>query len=816
MIQFPIAYFNEHLVYNHDEECWAYYELPGFNLEFLSDDEMGLAFSRLESFFWQINADFHLLSLPDYQSVEDIYRSFRESLSGPAVEAAKRHVDDSVRVLEGRYGDEGSNYKFFIGVKLPKVKTSTKNAWSEIDAYIKDFCRYVQEKFYGSAGLTNPQIYEDSVKRFKKSEKLTYNKVSARLKGQRISSEMMQWLIRRNWYRGIGKPSIWPSWAPACSVDDHGTRYPLYYDILRLSEGKVDDAPERSLILSQSESDRQGHVAFLCVSNVPYDMFFPDHMWLYRLQSLDFPVETSIRVEIMENRRAIKEARNKQKELKDQDRHSQEFDNDTSYTVLEGRHATQEAEADLTSSRMPLLLTSIVFCVSAPDQEELERRIDTLKNEYEDIGIHLEQPLGDQWLLFNEFLPGAKRYVQDYIQIMEPGTLAGSMFGATMQLGDGEGFYIGTTGNMEQPVYISPGKAAQSVRGVKTNSLAAAFTGSTGKGKSQSANTILYNTVLAGAKGLVIDPKGERGEWKEKLYGLQDHTNIINFSSEIEDAGALDPYFIFDKRRDAESVALNILTFLTGVSINDSKRFPKLSRAVKEATSMKSIIDVLSSYRDPVSRALGEHIDSFKELSFAGLLFGDRPKENRFSFDAALTVLQIEGLELPDPETDPSQYTLSEKLSIGMMMPISSIALKFIQEERDILKIILFDEAWATLNTQQGRALSSRLVRAGRAMNASVFFVTQNPADLDSEKLKNNIGMKFVFGCTDTDEIKNALKFLGLQDTKENRDVIAGLESGQCLMKDIYGRVGLLEFDAIFEDLIEAFDTRPPVKKKVS
>ena len=41
------------------------------------------------------------------------------------------------------------------------------------------------------------------------------------------------------------------------------------------------------------------------------------------------------------------------------------------------------------------------------------------------------------------------------------------------------------------------------------------------------------------------------------------------------------------------------------------------------------------------------------------------------------------------------------------------------------------------------------------------------------------------------------------------------LENGQCLISDLYGRVGVIQFHPIFEDLFHAFDTRPPVRKEV-
>ncbi len=39
------------------------------------------------------------------------------------------------------------------------------------------------------------------------------------------------------------------------------------------------------------------------------------------------------------------------------------------------------------------------------------------------------------------------------------------------------------------------------------------------------------------------------------------------------------------------------------------------------------------------------------------------------------------------------------------------------------------------------------------------------------------------------------------------------LENGQCLLQDLYGRVGVVQIHPVFEELLHAFDTRPPVQR---
>lgn len=65
-----------------------------------------------------------------------------------------------------------------------------------------------------------------------------------------------------------------------------------------------------------------------------------------------------------------------------------------------------------------------------------------------------------------------------------------------------------------------------------------------------------------------------------------------------------------------------------------------------------------------------------------------------------------------------------ELLSVAMLIVISTFALDFIHSDRSILKLLTLMRL-GVLQVAQGKALSMRLVRAGRAMNAGVYFVTQ-------------------------------------------------------------------------------------------
>ena len=271
--------------------------------------------------------------------------------------------------------------------------------------------------------------------------------------------------------------------------------------------------------------------------------------------------------------------------------------------------------------------------------------------------------------------------------------------------------------------------------------------------------------------------------------------------------------------KDAESLAIDVLTFLTGISSRDGEKFPVLRKAIRtvaqnDKRGLLLVIDELRKEDTPISRNIAEHIDSFTDYDFAHLLFSDGNVQNAISLDNHLNIIQVADLVLPDKDTTFEEYTTIELLSVSMLIVISTFALDFIHSDRSIFKIVDLDEAWAFLNVAQGETLSNKLVRAGRAMQAGVYFVTQSSGDVSKESLKNNIGLKFAFRSTDINEIKQTLEFFSIDPEDENNQKrLRDLENGQCLLQDLYGRVGVIQIHPVFEELLHAFDTRPPVQR---
>lgn len=734
-------------------------------------------------------------------------------VTGKLKEVAYQKIDEQTEALVSMIGDNQVDYRFFLGFKLMvteeqlNLKNIKKSAWLTFTEFLHEVNHTLMNDFVS--------MPNDEINRYMKIEKLLENKISRRFKVRRLEINDFGYLMEHLY----GRDGI--------AYEDYEYQLPKkklnketlikYYDLIRPTRCVIEES-QRYLRLEHE--DKESYVSYFTVNAIVGELDFPSsEIFYFQQQQFTFPVDTSMNVEIVENRKALTTVRNKKKELKDLDNHAYQAGSETSSNVVDALDSVDELETDLDQSKESMYKLSYVIRVSAPDLDELKRRCDEVKDFYDDLNVKLVRPAGDMLGLHSEFLPASKRYINDYVQYVKSDFLAGLGFGATQQLGETTGIYMGYSVDTGRNVYLQPSLASQGVKGTVTNALASAFVGSLGGGKSFCNNLLVYYAVLFGGQALLLDPKSERGNWKETLPEIAHEINIVNLTSDKGNAGLLDPFVIMKNVKDAESLAIDILTFLTGISSRDGEKFPVLRKAVRSVTQsdkrgLLHVIDELRREDTPIARNIADHIDSFTDYDFAHLLFSDGTVENAISLDNQLNIIQVADLVLPDKDTTFEEYTTIELLSVSMLIVISTFALDFIHSDRSIFKIVDLDEAWAFLNVAQGETLSNKLVRAGRAMQAGVYFVTQSSGDVSKESLKNNIGLKFAFRSTDINEIKQTLEFFGIdKDDENNQKRLRDLENGQCLLQDLYGRVGVVQIHPVFEELLHAFDTRPPVQR---
>ena len=811
---FPIKYIDNNLVWNKDNEVFAYYELIPYNYSFLSAEQKFIVHDSFRQLIAQSReGKIHALQIATESSIRSMQEQSKKLVSGKLKEVAYQKIDEQTEALVSMIGDNQVDYRFFLGFKLMvteeqlNLKNIKKSAWLTFKEFLHEVNHTLMNDFVS--------MPNDEINRYMKMEKLLENKISRRFKVRRLEINDFGYLMEHLY----GRDGI--------AYEDYEYQLPKkklnketlikYYDLIRPTRCVIEES-QRYLRLEHE--DKESYVSYFTVNAIVGELDFPSsEIFYFQQQQFTFPVDTSMNVEIVENRKALTTVRNKKKELKDLDNHAYQAGSETSSNVVDALDSVDELETDLDQTKESMYKLSYIVRVSADDLDELKRRCDEVKDFYDDLNVKLVRPAGDMLGLHSEFLPASKRYINDYVQYVKSDFLAGLGFGATQQLGETTGIYMGYSVDTGRNVYLQPSLASQGVKGTVTNALASAFVGSLGGGKSFCNNLLVYYAVLFGGQALLLDPKSERGNWKETLPEIAHEINIVNLTSDKDNAGLLDPFVIMKNVKDAESLAIDILTFLTGISSRDGEKFPVLRKAVRSVTQSDSrgllhVIDELRREDTPISRNIADHIDSFTDYDFAHLLFSDGTVENAISLDNQLNIIQVADLVLPDKDTTFEEYTTIELLSVSMLIVISTFALDFIHSDRSIFKIVDLDEAWAFLNVAQGETLSNKLVRAGRAMQAGVYFVTQSAYDVSKESLKNNIGLKFAFRSTDINEIKQTLEFFGIdKDDENNQKRLRDLENGQCLLQDLYGRVGVVQIHPVFEELLHAFDTRPPVQR---
>ena len=813
---FPIKYIDNNLVWNKDNEVFAYYELIPYNYSFLSAEQKFIVHDSFRQLIAQSReGKIHALQIATESSVRSIQEQSKKLVTGRLRDVAIQKIDEQTEALVSMIGDNQVDYRFFIGFKLivTEEKVSLESMKKSAFMTFKEFLNEVNHTLMNDF-ISMP---DDEINRYMKMEKLLENKISRRFKFRRLDKNDFGYLIEHIY----GRDGV--------AYEDYEYSLPKkklkkatlikQYDLIRPTRCLIEES-QRYIRLEHEDSE--SFVSYFTVNAIVGELDFPSsEIFYFQQQQFTFPVDTSMNVEIVGNRKALSTVRNKKKELKDLDNHAYQSGSETSSNVVDALDSVDELETDLDQSKESMYKLSYVIRVSAPDLDELKRRCDEVKDFYDDLNVKLVRPAGDMLGLHSEFLPASKRYINDYVQYVKSDFLAGLGFGATQQLGENTGIYIGYSVDTGRNVYLQPALASQGVKGTVTNALASAFVGSLGGGKSFSNNLLVYYSVLFGGQAVILDPKSERGGWKETLPEIAHEINIVNLTSEKENAGLLDPFVIMQDVKDAESLAIDILTFLTGISSRDGEKFPVLRKAIRtvaqsDKRGLLLVIDELRKEVTLISRNIAEHIDSFTDYDFAQLLFSDGNVHNGISLDKQLNIIQVADLVLPDKDTTFEEYTTIELLSVSIMIAISTFCLDFIHSDRSIFKIVDLDEAWAFLNVAQGETLSNKLVRAGRAMQAGVYFVTQSSGDVSKESLKNNIGLKFAFRSTDINEIKQTLEFFSIDPEDENNQKrLRDLENGQYLLQDLYGRVGVVQIHPVFEELLCAFDTRPPVKSEV-
>lgn len=182
---FPIKYIENNLVFNHDGECFAYYELTPYNYSFLSPEEKYMVHDNFRQLIAQ-NRDgkIHALQIATEDSLRAVQERSKKGITGRLKEIACKKVDEQTEALVEMIGENQIDYRFFLGFKLlvNEEEISFKGMRKSAAMTFADFIYEVNHKLMGDfVSMSN-----DEINRFLKMEKLLESKISRRFQFRRL------------------------------------------------------------------------------------------------------------------------------------------------------------------------------------------------------------------------------------------------------------------------------------------------------------------------------------------------------------------------------------------------------------------------------------------------------------------------------------------------------------------------------------------------------------------------------------------------------------------------------------------------------
>jgi AAA-like domain len=798
VIRFPLRYARSNVLIGPGGEAAALYRLGTMSYPYLPAEEKWGLLHRLERLIALAGADL---------SIWRVARSY----------PADRYTTELARLADPDHADTGRWRSYLeaqqdrlagLDSHLPRVYLAISlTEGRRGDGPLRSLDR-ARRRLEEVAGVGAPApIPGSELRALAEAERRAFGRASSVVDLRRATTAELHWLLRRAACRGLGEPPVEEAWEPDALIlggeGEESSYEPLESDLWSFAAAPMTEAPDRPASPVVESELGDSHQAFLCLGQLAEEAEFPGaaELLFAPLEGAG-PVDAVLHADLVANREALAQVRRRIIDAE----HTYKEQLAGSPTgpgamAEEDRELAREYEAILSSvARPPMLRASISLAVGAPDVETLDARVTALRERYGEVALH--RPRGLQHALFMEHLPrpdgGA---VADYRRQMTAEQLAATVPVASAAVGSEGGVYLGFDPVAGRPVRFDPTEAPRDSR-----PSAALLTGTLGSGKTIAAQAIAHAALLRGSRVIDFDPKPDHR--LDELPDLQGEVGRLELSADPEHRGKLDPLAIGLPELREELASSYLLELLRDPPPSWEVA---IDRAVRDAVRageerLPSVVDRLRGTDVPGAHEAAEALEVISDFGLARLGFSDGTASEEVAV-SNLTAIRMPGLNLPEPGTERTAYTRSERVSVATLALVAALALKLISGDRGRHKLVVLDEAWALFASSQGRALLNRLVRLGRAFNATILLVSQRVEDLG--ELSQLVGVSLLFGQDSVRAAAAGIEAIGL-DPQEGglAQRLTEYRRGRCLMRDLDGRVGEVQVDHL-PSLLASLDTTP-------
>jgi hypothetical protein len=803
---FPLRYARRNVLLGPGGEAAALYRAEPVSYPFLPVAEKWALLHRLERFGHLVGADFSLWRVQRSYPAE----RYAAELAGAA------DPDHADAEGWGRYLDGHARRLTELDSHLPEIYIAV-SLHEPAKGYLRSLDR-ARRRVEELAGVAGPRPLSGAeLEALAGAEERTFQRLAAITGLRRARTPELQWLLRRGGCRGIAEPTLEPAWAPdALVIEGEGppTYEPLEHDLWRCANAPMTEDPSEPPSLEVEAEEGRSSQVILCAGALAEEADFPGpaELLFAPLEGAGFPVDAVLHARWIGNREALGQVRKRILDVEHAYREQAEGSHiGPGWQAEDDRELAREYEAVLQSSAHPPMLRAYLsLAVGAPDRAELERRVEALRERFGEVRLH--RPRGLQHRLFFDHMPRTDAgSVPDYCQQMTIEQFGAMVPTASAEVGSAGGPYIGhSPGAAARPVRYDPTEAPRTARpsGVL-------LAGTLGSGKTLAGQAIAYGAQRRGSLVVTFDPKPDHG--LDRVPELAGEVEVLELSGDPSHRGKLDPLQVGLPELREELASSYLLELLRDPPPSWENAIDRAVRDVVRAgeESLYRVVERLRLSPSDASREAAEALEVLSDFGLARLGFGDegaRRAEIAATSGTSVITIRTPGLSLPDPGASRETYTRAERVSVATLALVAAKALRLVSTNRNRHKIVLLDEAWFLLASTQGRLLLNRLVRLGRSMNTTILLATQRVADLGD--LSELVGVYFLFGQDSIPEAERALAMVDLDPADAVlRSRLTEYRQGLCLMRDLDGRVGEVQFDLVFGELLAALDNTPGVRE---
>ncbi|MEU4478150.1 ATP-binding protein [Micromonospora sp. NPDC023966] len=662
------------------------------------------------------------------------------------------------------------------------------------------------------------------------------------MRGRRVTAQELEWLLYRSVALCMAPPGV-------LSPITNG-RWERG-DLLALTE-QVERyrTPYGSTVkLVNRMTGEERHVAVLAVGRMePLEIPERHEPWLHFHERLPWPMELSTRVDILGPGDSFRNLEHRLRMIRSQQLDYAEHGIDAP-PELERLAKRALVIGDEMTTGLPVDSARAHgwhrIAVGGRTREEcLERARRLIQLYSRELRISLQHPKNQDWLA-REFIPGEPIANTGYVRRMPVNLLAAALPQAASTVGDRRGDLIGrTAGTCRRPVFLDLHFPME----VRERSGLAVFVAEPGGGKSTLLGALGYLAARRGVQVTLLDPSGPLARLCA-MPELKPYSRVLNLTG--SEQGTLAPYALIptplrsefgagapgdrefeiavsnaraERRMLVQDICMMLVPPQVAREASTATLFRHAVRQVpaEETSTLDDVVACLQGLDDDAGRELANLLLDTAEMPLAMLFFG-RPPEGLLGADAALTVITMAGLRLPDLKIEREYWSAEEALALPMLHTAHRLAVRRCYGgSMSSRKLVGLDEAHFMEGWRSGRSFLVRLARDSRKWNLAALVASQNPKDILGLDVQNLVSTVFVGRIAEDTEIASeALRLLRVPVNDGYEATLASLsqaDSGSAarlgfrefVMRDVDGRVQKVRVDVSYVDgLLEHLDTTP-------